>query len=914
MNIRLNNKIFFLLIPILLSAWAIPARADITTGLQIDWSMDDGSGTSVTDSSGNNNTGSIVTNSGPASSWVPGLIGSYALSLNGTDTQVQLSSPLSLGASYTFASWVYLKAVSGDGEGTIFNQDGTTELEYFLVAGSYYLNFYNNGTDIGASVNTIPTNTWVHVAAVCNAGTLSYYINGIFDSNASGACPSFNFIDLGNDPPYGEGIQAEMDESRVYNRALTDADIAELYDYTGPNSLVGWWKLDEGSGTMANDSSGSGHTGTLSSPPPAWVSGRVGSHALSFDGANNIVDIGNGLDNLDQRTVSAWVYVNSFQNNRTSILAEEPTSNCGWWFTLNGIGGNNRLEFHYCPNDGQDGIWDSPDNSLTTGQWYFLAASFDRTNIPNNVPSIYINGVKQTITTVQAITGSTVYPETFNIAIGGNTEDSTERADAIIDDVRIYNRLLSDNEVQELYLSTQSNAQLAWWKLDEGSGASTADSSGFGHTGTLATTGSTLPSWTTGKLGNALSFDGSTNFVDSTSFADNLSDFTVSAWFKTSAIPSPISGGIITAKMGAGGIYSGEGWVIAMGNTISGVPSGGINTFIQTDGSNWLGQNTTGTYNDGNWHHVAMVVSGGNSVTLYVDGSTAGTEANNGGTLGLYTNSADVMIANDIDGEFFNGDVDDVHVYNYALTASQVLNLYNSGADALLAWWRFDEGSLTSTADSSGNGHTGTLNNAPAWITGKYGKALQFAGGSTGGYVGVPYTSSLALNSDMSFSFWVKRLNPVATQYDEIFQKGTLSEAAQDIELAFQTTGVGCGANTMDFYSDGTNGAFSGAKLTCMTSTVTDSKWHFVTVTISETADTVVTFYLDGKLSNTVTVTNDNISNNLYNLWLGSSGTSGGDTLNGNIDEFRIYNYVLTPGQVFELFENSAQSHMGTEF
>ena len=54
------------------------------------------------------------------------------------------------------------------------------------------------------------------------------------------------------------------------------------------SGLVGWWKFDEGSGTSAYDSSGSGNTGTLGNSP-TWGGGKIGPYALSFNGANQSV-------------------------------------------------------------------------------------------------------------------------------------------------------------------------------------------------------------------------------------------------------------------------------------------------------------------------------------------------------------------------------------------------------------------------------------------------------------------------------------------------------------------------------------------------------------------------------------------------------------------------------------------------
>ena len=76
------------------------------------------------------------------------------------------------------------------------------------------------------------------------------------------------------------------------------------------DGLVGWWKFDEGSGTVAYDSSGNGHDGNLTNGP-SWTTGKIGG-ALSFDGVDDYVEIKNyyGISANDPRTASAWLKSN----------------------------------------------------------------------------------------------------------------------------------------------------------------------------------------------------------------------------------------------------------------------------------------------------------------------------------------------------------------------------------------------------------------------------------------------------------------------------------------------------------------------------------------------------------------------------------------------------------------------------
>ena len=83
-------------------------------------------------------------------------------------------------------------------------------------------------------------------------------------------------------------LSDQIDEARYYNYARTPAQIAWDYNRGKP---VGWWKLDDGQGSVALDWSGNKNHGTLTNMTPAndWVTGKF-NKALDFDGSNDYVD------------------------------------------------------------------------------------------------------------------------------------------------------------------------------------------------------------------------------------------------------------------------------------------------------------------------------------------------------------------------------------------------------------------------------------------------------------------------------------------------------------------------------------------------------------------------------------------------------------------------------------------------
>ena len=157
-----------------------------------------------------------------------------------------------------------------------------------------------------------------------------------------------------------------------------------------------------------------------------------------------------------------------------------------------------------------------------------------------------------------------------------------------------------------------SATPIGQWKFDEGSGTTAGDSSGLGHDGTLVGG----PLWTTGKLGQGLSFDGVDDRVDVAHAADlDAYPLSVAAWFKTSST-SGVRG--IVGKYVAGS-YNGYNLFLN---------DGSLCAWYLRDDSNYVYDGSgcpfrlTG-YNDGQWHHAVYVVDA-SGARLYVDGAEKG--------------------------------------------------------------------------------------------------------------------------------------------------------------------------------------------------------------------------------------------------------------------------------------------------
>ena len=204
------------------------------------------------------------------------------------------------------------------------------------------------------------------------------------------------------------------------------------------------------------------------------------------------------------------------------------------------------------------------------------------------------------------------------------------------------------------------------WGFEEGTGNTVYDSSGNLLNGTIS--GAT---YTTGKVGSyALNFNGSSNFVEvGYSALLNPATVSISLWFKPNGTQAE-SADILDKGHGSGTIPYFGGYVFQYNYN-----SGSIDT-VYGNGSGFPGLNTGGDYRDGVWHHIVATL-GEAGIALYVDNTLINSVPGQGA---IEANHSDLYFGrHGTLGRFFNGAIDDVQIYDGALTAGQVSNLYNTG-------------------------------------------------------------------------------------------------------------------------------------------------------------------------------------------------------------------------------------------
>ncbi len=198
--------------------------------------------------------------------------------------------------------------------------------------------------------------------------------------------------------------------------------------------LIGWWKLDEGSGTTAYDSSGNGFDGTLTGDTK-WIDGKYGP-GVEVDGDGDYVEIPPIGFNSDTVTMSAWIKRNGTQSDYTGVFFTRnmPTNDlaCGMMFSP---GGTN---IGYTWNDNSSSTWSwtsglvVPDN-----EWCFVALIVEPTQA-----TIYVNE-DYAINSIDHIAQEFTEP----LWLGQCTYSATRFFNGQIDDARVYDHAMTHGEI-----------------------------------------------------------------------------------------------------------------------------------------------------------------------------------------------------------------------------------------------------------------------------------------------------------------------------------------------------------------------------------------------------------------------------------------------------------------------------------
>jgi hypothetical protein len=215
--------------------------------------------------------------------------------------------------------------------------------------------------------------------------------------------------------------------------------------------LVRYWNFNEGSGTIAYDSSGSGNDGTIHGA--TWVDNGSCEKALSFDGVDDYVETNPATFQSKDITVEAWIYPKSFSGYKTILHKGDRIGANNLLFAFDLI--SNKISFYISSNGNN---WDSTVGTtiLELNKWYHVVGVYRSSD---KFFAVYVNGTEDNTKTS---TLSSLYHDASKYWIGARYDNRQFRSDryfnGIIDEVKIYNYALSADEIKTLYEGKEPSA------------------------------------------------------------------------------------------------------------------------------------------------------------------------------------------------------------------------------------------------------------------------------------------------------------------------------------------------------------------------------------------------------------------------------------------------------------------------
>jgi len=575
---------------------------------------------------------------------------------------------------------LYIYGVSGGGH--------TISLQRFL-GGVYYYNSGYNST--AAKYNNFQTGQWYHIAIsyVASGKNVSVYVNGTQSGSTYSLGTAAGSYAAGSTDVTVKNQGGLMDQFRVFNKAISSSEVTTLFQETlstvntlqvlGDTSCIATYTFDGNSNDLSTNYNATSVTNVIydysgTESNITYTTGKFGK-AASFNPSNTSHI---NIDNLDfptnNFTVSVWVYLNSVSSSSgyDMILTTAKQNSGGYfYFTF-----SHNILYYY--ETGAGGAVQSS-TTVSPNQWYHCVL----TKSDSYGVKLYLNNV-----VVGSNSGFTSN-NTPNTTSGGvntigwyNTGSSTTASfDGLMDQFRIFDRALNTSEINSLYNETATTAAsstidtpstIAYYKM-----ADATDETGS-YNGTATNVNFNVE----GKYGFAGFFNGSNSKIVIPSDFELTGDdlpLTFSAWINFDSL---IANGSFRALVGSQTSARGP-IAINMYGTSSGAITASLERYESGGQYYNTGYNSTAalfTYVPNTWYHIVFSYSTGRDVSVYINGSQSGITnptynldygvsqaSQNETTIGLYGSS----------GYGWIGKIDQVRIFNKAISADEVTKLYN---------------------------------------------------------------------------------------------------------------------------------------------------------------------------------------------------------------------------------------------
>jgi hypothetical protein len=384
-----------------------------------------------------------------------------------------------------------------------------------------------------------------------------------------------------------------------------------------------------------------------------------------------------------------------------------------------------------------------------------------------------------------------------------------------------------------------------------------------------------------GQINYGARFNGTSSEITVNSFA-SLSQLGLSMWVNIADITSNYA---LAARYGTNREFAIYNYQASNGFIASIYYNGSNGNAITITAGDYLTNNT--------WHHIAFTSDGSTAPKLYIDGVERGTaQFSDAARCAYYTSSEPLEIGKGV-SRFLNGKIDQVRIFNRALSSSEVSTLYAETACVYTCTTDTVDYPITNVAyyklDNSAEDETGTYDGTATNVNytfGRFGQAAVFNGSSSA----ITSTNQVIPNGASSVSFWYNPNGSTGTEY--ILGQGAAT-ASKGVTVYYSSSTFGA------LVAKGTS-SLAGSATT--TTTYSNTDWHHVVATWDGTINTnSLKVYVNGSLEAQGTSDTSSASIGAY-TYFAMGGLQGGTYAGGKIDQVRIFSSALTSTQVESLY------------